>query len=152
MLLWKWHVLMPALTAAFGYFPGRKLGWLEDLPAGVAHQWSFRRKRIETAYPREARAEILRRFAAVHAQLLAISVSDDEFGTISAVRRGLSYYTNARRTEVRLTPSDYGLASIGHFSLFHARHRDGFWRDTLRWLGDGINPWPGKTFERGDAR
>ena len=31
-----WHVVMPALTRVFGYFPGKRLGWLEDLPAGVA--------------------------------------------------------------------------------------------------------------------
>ncbi|SFT23362.1 Alpha/beta hydrolase family protein [Methylobacterium sp. yr668] len=34
----KWHLLMPCVTAAVGYFPGRRLGWLEDLPAGVAYE------------------------------------------------------------------------------------------------------------------
>ncbi|MFC7738477.1 alpha/beta fold hydrolase [Roseomonas sp. GCM10028921] len=42
MLLAKWHLAMPLLTATCGYFPGRRLGWLEDLPSGVAHEWSFR--------------------------------------------------------------------------------------------------------------
>jgi predicted alpha/beta hydrolase len=37
-LVLKWHLAMPAITTAFGYFPGRRLGWLEDLPAGVAHE------------------------------------------------------------------------------------------------------------------
>jgi hypothetical protein len=32
-LLLKWHVIMPALTTLCGYFPGRRLGWLEDRPA-----------------------------------------------------------------------------------------------------------------------
>jgi predicted alpha/beta hydrolase len=31
-MLVKWHLFMPALTALVGYFPGRKLGWLEDTP------------------------------------------------------------------------------------------------------------------------
>ena len=38
----KWHLFMPAVTALCGYFPGRRLGWLEDLPAGVAREWAFR--------------------------------------------------------------------------------------------------------------
>ncbi|MDI9738710.1 alpha/beta hydrolase, partial [Stutzerimonas stutzeri] len=38
----KWHLLMPAMTRLVGYFPGRRLGWLEDLPAGVALEWSQR--------------------------------------------------------------------------------------------------------------
>jgi len=38
----KWHVAMPLLARLFGYFPGRRLGWLEDTPAGVALDWSAR--------------------------------------------------------------------------------------------------------------
>ena len=38
-----WHVLMPALTRVVGYFPGRRLGLLEDLPRGAALQWAGRR-------------------------------------------------------------------------------------------------------------
>ncbi len=79
---------------------------------------------------------------AVTAPILAISMSDDEFGTVPAIRRTLSYYTSAPRTAVRLRPSDYGLQRIGHFDLFHDRHASGFWLDTLRWLRDGHNPWP----------
>ncbi|MDE1994968.1 MAG: alpha/beta fold hydrolase, partial [Rhizobiaceae bacterium] len=41
-LLLKWHVAMPVATAVWGYFPGRRFGWLEDLPSGVANEWSFR--------------------------------------------------------------------------------------------------------------
>ncbi|CAI2935935.1 protein of unknown function [Aminobacter niigataensis] len=37
-LFLKWHVAMPALTALLGYFPGKRLGWLEDLPSGVANE------------------------------------------------------------------------------------------------------------------
>ena len=50
-LFLKWHVAMPVLTAALGYFPGKRLGWLEDLPAGVAKDWSFRRARMELSHP-----------------------------------------------------------------------------------------------------
>jgi predicted alpha/beta hydrolase len=145
-LFFKWHVVMPAATALFGYFPGRRFGWLEDLPAGVANEWSFKRARTERSYPRATRAEVLECFAAFHAPILAVVVSDDELGTVPAVRRSLGYYTGAPKTEVMLSPHDLGFEDIGHFGLFHARHAQGFWVDTLRWLREGINPWPGKPY------
>jgi predicted alpha/beta hydrolase len=140
-LFLKWHVAMPALTAVCGYFPGRRLGWLEDLPAGVANEWSFRRARMEVSHPPAERAAVLSRFAAVTAPILAITVSDDEIGTASAIRRTLSYYRGARATEVTVTPADFGLGPVGHFGLFHARHAAGFWPKTARWLRNGANPW-----------
>jgi predicted alpha/beta hydrolase len=141
-LFLKWHVAMPVITALYGYFPGRRLGWLEDLPAGVANEWSFRGPQFERSHPKAERTRILARMAAVTAPILAVAVADDELGTIPAIRRGLRYYTGASRTLVQLRPSDYGRSTIGHFDLFHDRHADGFWTDTLRWLKAGDNPWP----------
>jgi predicted alpha/beta hydrolase len=143
-LFFKWHVAMPLLTAVFGYFPGRRLGWLEDLPAGVAHEWSFRRAHMEHNHPPSARQSVLDRFAAVTAPILALAMADDELGTLPAIRRTLAYYRNARITTVSLSPADFGFDQIGHFGLFHDRHADGFWRATLSWLQDGINPWTAK--------
>jgi predicted alpha/beta hydrolase len=143
-LFLKWHVLMPAVTALNGYFPGRRLGWIEDLPAGVANEWSFRRSHMELSYPVENREAILARFAAVSAPILAVAVSDDELGTVPAVRRALEYYWRATPIDVLLSPSDFGAETIGHFGLFHARHASDFWLDTVLWLQDGTNPWPHK--------
>lgn len=145
-LFLKWHVLMPLMTALYGYFPGERLGWLEDLPAGVVREWSFSRARMELGHSKEVREELLRRFASVSAPILAVTVSDDEFGTVSAVRRALKYYNSATASEAFLAPSDFGLKMIGHFDLFHARHASGFWLDTLLWLRDGQNPWPDRPF------
>lgn len=145
----KWHVVMPLVTAVCGYFPGRRMNWLEDLPAGVANEWSFRGPRFETSHPPGERAEILARMAQVTAPILAVAVSDDELGTVPAIRRTLSYYRQAPRTIVRIQPSDYRRATIGHFDLFHDRHAAGFWTETLTWLRDGVNPWPDQVIESG---
>jgi len=82
--------------------------------------------------------------AAVTAPILAVTVTDDEFGTVPAIRRTLRYYTGSERTVVSIAPGDYGRASIGHFGLFHDSHASGFWLDTLLWLREGRNPWPGR--------
>jgi predicted alpha/beta hydrolase len=140
-LLAKWHVVMPVVTAAWGYFPGRRLGWLEDLPSGVAMEWSFRRSRFEERYASTDQRTVLDRFASVTAPILAVAAEDDEFATPAAVERGLAYYCNAPKMRAVLRPRDLGVTAIGHFDLFHARHEATFWRSTLRWLRDGVNPW-----------
>lgn len=143
----RWHVLMPAITALLGYFPGRRVGWVEDLPAGVVYNWSFGGKRFEFRTKPSERQRIMSHFAAVTAPILAVSVSDDPFATKPAVTRALEYYSGAEATAVMLDPHDVGSRQVGHFDLFHDRHASGFWLDTLLWLRDGINPWPEKRFE-----
>lgn len=137
-LFLKWHLIMPAAALLFGYFPGRRFGWLEDLPKGVALDWAFQRGWKDLAPP------ALRCFENFHAPVLSLTVSDDEIATVQAIRRGLSHYRNAQVKEVLLEPGDLGFPKIGHFDLFHARHAAGFWLDTLLWLRDGTNPWPAR--------
>lgn len=130
----KWHFVMPALTAVCGYFPGRRLGWLEDLPAGVAFEWAFRGARVEESFPKEQRREIIARLAAFRGPLLAVSPTDDAYATLPAINRALAYYAGADKRIMLISPSDLGVERIGHFDLFHSKHRDGFWRATLEWL------------------
>ncbi len=146
-LFLKWHVAMPALATVFGYFPGRRLGWLEDLPADVAYEWAFRAARVEKGLDPQDALHLKQRFGAVTAPILAIGCSDDPLATRQAIRRALSYYAGAQCTKVMLEPADLACERIGHFGLFHDRHAAGFWLDTLLWLRDGINPWPSKCFE-----
>lgn len=131
----KWHVLMPLLNTLCGYFPGRALGWLEDLPAGVASEWARRRARLEHPAP-----ERTRHFSALVGPTLAYTISDDPFGTPAATTRLLDYYRSSPRTLVSLTPGDVHLAQIGHFAFFHDRFRTTLWPETLRWLAGGVLP------------
>ena len=137
----RWHLLMPLLTAIFGYFPARRLGWHEDLPARAACEWAFRPARIEDSYPGQ-RDAVLASFAAVQADILAVGLSDDAFGTPAALRRLLAYYRNSCRQHVVIAPADLGLPAIGHFAWFHERFRDTLWQESLVWLRDGVNRRP----------
>lgn len=145
-MLFKWHLAMPLLALVRGYFPGERLGWLEDLPAGVAYEWAFRRSRIEARLGAAAKRDLVTRFKAFSAPILAVSLTDDPFATRKAVCRALSYYGSATHSKVMLEPADFGKSDIGHFGLFHDRHAAGFWLDTLLWLRDGINPWPQRVY------
>ena len=140
----RWHVVMPTLTAIFGYFPGKRLGWLEDTPRGVVRDWIARHPRFEDAYKAgpqalsaEERTLLVESFGRMTGPTLALSVSDDEFGTIPAINRLLSYYKNSSSTHLRIEPAMLGHKEIGHFAFFNARFADSLWRIPLVWLRDG---------------
>lgn len=144
----KWHLVMPLLTRVVGYFPGRRLGWLEDLPAGVANEWSLRRADMELSYPRHEREATLASFAAIRAPITALATSDDDFATLPAMHRTVRYFRSSERTIAILRPEDLGYAAIGHFGLFHSRHANDFWQGLLLWLNTGEHPWPESVVER----
>ena len=131
----KWHVLMPLLTRVFGYFPGKRLGWLEDTPAGVVHDWSTPTPRYEHR-PSGRLLEALP-FAHVNASTLAISLTDDPFGTVAATERLLGYLDERGRKHLRVAPVDIGVDEIGHFAFFHDRFRQSLWPIALGWLQAG---------------
>jgi len=128
----KWHVAMPLITSLFGYFPAKKLGWMEDTPKGVARDWAFSRARLD---PHAAE-----QFAAVTAPTLAVSVTYDEFGTVSAVERLLAYFRHSPRTHLRISPQSIAEPQIGHFGFFHTRLQQKLWQMPLHWLKHGQVP------------
>lgn len=141
-MLAKWHVAMPLLTLALGYFPGRRLGWLEDTPRGVVRDWVLSRARLEDRWPRRSGEEdaLRRAFQRVTAPILAISVTDDPFGTVAAVERTLAYFTGSPRTHLRIAPGDIGVPAIGHFDFFNSRFAASLWTLPLAFLASGQLP------------
>ncbi|NWD95826.1 alpha/beta hydrolase, partial [Pseudomonas reactans] len=131
----KWHVAMPLLTALCGYFPGKRLGWLEDTPAGVVRDWSTPTPSYETRPSGRALGELP--FSRVNAQILAISITDDPFGTVAAIERLLGYFDNSERTHLRITPEDVGEKEVGHFAFFRSEYQDRLWPVALAWLQNG---------------
>lgn len=136
-MLLKWHVLMPLATMLAGFFPGRRLGWLEDLPAGVAYEWAFRRAALHTA---SDGSDAARLFPQLRCPVLAYSITDDDFGTPAAVLRLLRYYRGSDRTHVVVTPGEFALSGIGHFAFFHDRFSRTLWQESLAWLNTGAVP------------
>lgn len=140
----RWHMVMPALTAIFGYFPGKRLGWMEDTPRGVVRDWIASHANFEDAYKSgpqaltaTERSLLLESFGRMTGPTLALSVSDDEFGTIPAIHRLLNYYRNSQSTHLRIEPATIGYQEIGHFAFFNARFADTLWRIPLGWLTEG---------------
>lgn len=121
-----WHALMPAMTLVMGYFPARRLGLGEDLPARVALQWAGRRapdlRPNETGPGYERVQVLLDRCASLQRPALLVSVSDDAFATAAGVKRLLSFYPRLFPLEhMQISPADAGTRRIGHFGFF-GRH------------------------------
>ena len=117
-----WHGLMPALTRAVGYFPARRLGLGDDIPAGVALRWASRGSsdlRPAGRSPEEIRTRrLLERCAALARPVLMVRFSDDAFATEAGMRRLLSYYPSLSPEYALLSPADAGTQKLGHFGFF----------------------------------
>lgn len=117
-----WHGLMPGLTRAMGYFPARRLGLGDDIPAGVALRWASRRSsdlRPTGAGPEDERTRmLLERCAALERPALMVRFSDDAFATEAGMRRLLSYYSSLRPEYALFSPADAGTRKLGHFGFF----------------------------------
>jgi predicted alpha/beta hydrolase len=137
-----WHALMPAITRLVGYFPGRRLGIGDDIPAEVALQWAGRcspeLRRAATA-PGEARARrLLDRCAALERPALVVSISDDAFATAAGVRRLMACYPRCFPLQhIQFTPADGGARRIGHFGFFGRRTGAALWPRLLARLDAG---------------
>lgn len=113
------HVLMPVLTACFGYFPARALGLGNDLPRRFAQQWAGRlRPELLASAQAVARfGSMLDDFGHVRAQVLALRMCDDPFASLAGTERLCGQYVNATVRLVPVTGSDLGVERAGHFAF-----------------------------------
>ena len=137
-----WHAIMPALTHLIGYFPGRRLHLLEDLPAGIALEWANRRRpefwwnlRTQDGQVDRLRVnEIIERFLDIRAPTLALRFLDDAFATEAATIRVLALYKNCCPTQIAFGPHDVGGKKIGHFGFFRSRFQEALWPRVIDWI------------------
>lgn len=134
---WLWHVIVPVATALCGYFPGRRLRIVGDLPKGVIEQWSrwCRHREYAVGVEREPMRELYRK---VTQPLLSISLTDDEYMSASNVAVLHGFYVNARREMRRIAPADLGFLRIGHFGFFRADVGERLWPAMLDWVEAAI--------------
>jgi predicted alpha/beta hydrolase len=127
---WMWYVAVPISTRLLGYFPGKRLRKVGDLPRGVIDQW--RRWCLDPDYVVGAEGpEIESQFAAVKVPITSLSFVDDEFMSLKNTESLHGFYRSAPRTMKRISPADIGARRIGHFGFFNARFRESLWQAHL---------------------
>jgi len=126
MILYFWYVLVPLATRLFGYFPGRSLRKVGDLPAGVMMQW--RKWCLNPQYSVGAEGESARRsYGQVSFPVTALSITDDELMTWRGTQNLINLYANAPRTFERIAPADVQVRRIGHFGFFREQFNNTLW-------------------------
>ena len=130
-----WWVLVPLATWLCGYFPGRKLKKVGDLPAGVVLQW--RKWCLNPQYSVGAEGESARlSYGKVSFPVTALSITDDELMTERGTRVLVDCYANAPRRIERIAPADVQARRIGHFGFFREQFRGTLWQRAAQVLHD----------------
>ena len=125
-ILYFWFVLVPLAVRLWGYFPGRRLKKVGDLPRGVILQW--RRWCLNPRYSvgaEGARAELS--YAQVRFPVLALSMTDDELMTLRGTESLMGFYAAAPTAVQRIAPADVQARRIGHFGFFREQFAQSLW-------------------------
>lgn len=126
-----WYVLVPFYTTLFGYFPGKRLRKVGDLPAGAMFQWARWCKRPDYA---AGEPGVRESYGRVRVPLLAMSFTDDEMMSRRSIDSMHDFYANARQQRLYITPQEAGARRIGHFGFFRPQFENTLWKQALAWL------------------
>ena len=127
-----WFVAIPALTPVFGYFPGKSLRMVGDLPRGVAWQW--RKWCLHPEYLLAEGDAYRSAFDRVRIPIRSYSFDDDPIITRPAVDHLHTFYRAAKVERLHLEPRERNARRIGHFGFFSAASEPTLWAESLEWL------------------
>jgi predicted alpha/beta hydrolase len=128
----QFSVLLPGFGRALGYVPGW-MGIGEDLPGGVAVQWS-QRCRTPTYFEAEREAMARDNLGRLGRDVLSVAFSDDDYIPPVAVA-ALSRLVPENRLALRtVTPTELGVPAIGHFKVFREKVGGALWPQLAAWL------------------
>jgi predicted alpha/beta hydrolase len=123
---WMLYLAGPLLTPLFGYFPGKRIGMVGNLPKGVMQQFSRWCKHPQFAWGAEPE-KVLPSLAGASYPIHAISFTDDEAMTEACTRQLLAAHSNAQCSLEIIQPSDVGVKRIGHIGAFRREMASSLW-------------------------
>ena len=118
VLYLNWIMLI-TITRIFGYFPGKKMGIMENLPRDVALEWARWGRSSNYLFDHYPTDQLFHHTLEI--PLLAYSFSDDNSAPRQAVEWLNARYSKCRVDHRHVNPSDLGLRSIGHFGFFREK-------------------------------
>lgn len=111
------HLAGPLLTPLLGYFPGRRLRMVGDLPEPAARQWMRWCPHPEFAWGAQPEL-VLDSMRSARFPIQAFSFTDDDAMTEACTRKLLAAMPHAPAVVQVLSPSDVGMQDIGHVGAF----------------------------------
>jgi predicted alpha/beta hydrolase len=128
-----WWLLVPVGIRLAGYFPGKRIGAVGDLPA--AAMWQWRKWCLHPEYIGAEGAQLKARFAAVKVPITSVIVDDDELLSPHGIRQLYKLFSGTQVHFEQLHPRQWGMKHIGHFGVFRKSAAERIWPATLQWLG-----------------
>jgi len=131
-----WYVGIPWSVRATGRLPMKAFRQGEDVPAGVAREWSQwgRDPRYVLSYVDGLPDRSDRAFERFTAPLRSYAFRDDRLAPPATVRALAEFYRGTH-TDLRvISPRELGVRSIGHFGFFRAMFRESLWAEAHAWL------------------
>lgn len=132
LMLLMLHGAAPLSIPLAGYFPGRRLRILGDLPAGVMRQW--RRWCLNEEYLVGVEPGAREAYARARFDVLSLTFADDAMMPLRNVETLHAHLRGVQREARRITPVEAG-GPVGHLGFFRGRHRDSLWPIAAEWLG-----------------
>jgi predicted alpha/beta hydrolase len=121
-----WYGFVPVLTPLYGYFPGKRLGMVGDLPRGVIRQW--RQWCLHRDYLVGVFGDSMRqRYAEFSTPMTSFSFTDDEMMSERNILSIHDFYVGSKPVMRRFSPSDLGVDKVGHFGFFRSAMREPLW-------------------------
>ncbi len=127
-----WYLLAPVLCTLFGYFPGKRIGVLGDIPRGAMFQW--RRWCLSPDYLLSGEPGGRAAYARARYPVLNLFFSDDELLDEAGSRMLHDAYTGTEVDYRVLSPAQFDLPRIGHFGFFKPEHEKILWPLVADWL------------------
>lgn len=125
-----WYFIMPLATSLFGYFPGKRIGMVGDLPKKVIYQW--RRWCLHPKYCVGVETSgVKNKFQQLNVPLVAISFTDDEMLSSTNMRNLHALFGMQNKQLVEIHPRDVEQERIGHLGFFKENFKDNLWPSLL---------------------
>ncbi len=116
----------------FGYFPGKGLKVLNNLPKGVMYEWIHWCNNANGLFDDFSDHNYRR----LQVPLLAFSFSDDWRSQESGVQALLEHFASACITWHHITPKQIGRTKLGHSGFFKIQSKKNLWQLLLNWIDD----------------
>lgn len=127
-----WYVAAPVFCTLLGYFPGKFINIIGDVPRRALMQW--RRWCLTPEYLLTGERGGREAYARALYPVFSLTFSDDELLTTDGSRMMHKAFRSAPVEYRVIEPADFGISKIGHFGFFKPKNGSHLWSLVTRWL------------------
>lgn len=121
-----WYFAAPILLKSFGYFPGKRLGMVGNLPFGVMSQW--RKWCLHSKYMLGIENQSIKDcYQAFNKPITSLSFSGDQLMSLENINSLHSFFGGSSPKMQRISPGQVNANSIGHFGFFKKSFEETLW-------------------------